>query len=87
MRHIYYMPKKVQFRSQELSNVSTYQNEIKLLVFDGAKAYASAHLSRKLPTSIGALIVDGAKTCLRMQKIAIAVWPLREHEKLGSLAI
>ena len=87
MRHIYIMSKKSHFRSQEMSNLSTYQNEMELFIFDWAEAYACAHFSRKLPARIGALFVNRAQTRLRMQKIAVAIWALSEHEEFGSLTI
>ncbi len=91
MRHISIMGKKSHFRSQEMSNVSTYQNEqsVKkgLFIFDRAKAHTRAYFGRKLPASVGALLVNRAKTCLRVQKIAVAIRALGQHEKLGSLSV
>lgn len=91
MRHIYVMSKKSHFRSQEVSNVSTYQNErsVKrgLFILDRAEAHARAHFSRKLAAGIRALLVNSAKSCVRMQKITVAVRPLSQHKKLGSFTI
>lgn len=87
MRHIYIMSEKSHFRSQALSNISTYQNEKALLVFDGAETYACAYFSRELAAGVWALFIDCAQTCLWMQKITIAVWSLSQHEKLGSITV